>query len=513
MDMLCESNALVFLEFVEINPILDKRNGKTCGGTTASALGEIFYSGGFAMTVKACYALPHPPIMLREIGGLDTQRVESSIRACERVAKEIKDISPDTVVIISPHGPVFQDALCLYDFPLKGSFKNFRAPQVSMEFNRDHVLKKEILKIARQNKIPVVTTRDVPMSKYGFEEELDHGVTVPMYFISKETADFELLPIAFGMLPYEELYDFGRLIARASESVNKKVVIIASSDLSHRLTRNAPAGYDPLGKVFDERLVSLLEKFDLPGLLALEPSLIESAGECGLRSIWIMAGTLDGHKVKSEVLSYEGPFGVGYCIARFEPKGETSSMLDDLIAVRQNKIKEERAKESVYVKLARNTLENKIRHGYVPDMPDDLPQEMFKNRAGVFVTIKKYGELRGCIGTFLPTENNIAEEIQRNAISAGCQDPRFDPVEAHELPELSYSVDVLTKPEPVDSLEELDPKRYGVIVKKGFRSGLLLPDLEGVNTVEEQIDIALQKAGIYPDEDYELERFSVIRYN
>jgi hypothetical protein len=133
-------------------------------------------------------------------------------------------------------------------------------------------------------------------------------------------------------------------------------------------------------------------------------------------------------------------------------------------------------------------------------------------RAGVFVSLKKYGELRGCIGTFEPTRANVAEEIIANAISSATRDPRFPPVNTAELPHLSYSVDVLTKPEPVESQNELDPKRYGVIVESGGQRGLLLPDLEGVNTVEEQISICRQKGGILPHEPVKLYRFEVKRY-
>ena len=136
-----------------------------------------------------------------------------------------------------------------------------------------------------------------------------------------------------------------------------------------------------------------------------------------------------------------------------------------------------------------------------------------KERAGVFVSIKKFGELRGCIGTFEPTRTNVAEEVIANAISSATRDPRFPPVNTAELPYLSYSVDVLTKPEPVKDLSQLDPKRYGVIVESGWRRGLLLPDLEGVNTVEEQISICRQKAGILPHEPIKLYRFEVRRYS
>lgn len=162
------------------------------------------------------------------------------------------------------------------------------------------------------------------------------------------------------------------------------------------------------------------------------------------------------------------------------------------------------------VKLAKEAVENYVRHGRVLK-PKELSDEM-KGRAGVFVSIKKHGELRGCIGTFAPTRENIAEEIVANAISSATRDPRFMPVEPSELDELEYSVDVLTEPEPVESAAQLDPKKYGVIVERGFRRGLLLPDLEGVDSVEEQIKICRAKAGIADDEPIKLYRFQVKRY-
>jgi len=163
------------------------------------------------------------------------------------------------------------------------------------------------------------------------------------------------------------------------------------------------------------------------------------------------------------------------------------------------------------VRLAKRTIEEFVRNKKIISPPDDPTPEM-KQRAGVFVSLKKKGELRGCIGTFLPTTENVATEIIQNAISAATRDPRFLPVSPDELNEIEYSVDVLSEPEKITDRKDLDPKRYGVIVKKGERRGLLLPDLEGVNTVDEQINIALMKAGILPDEDFEIYRFEVKRY-
>lgn len=166
------------------------------------------------------------------------------------------------------------------------------------------------------------------------------------------------------------------------------------------------------------------------------------------------------------------------------------------------------------VQLARRTIETYVREGRIIAQPDELTPEM-KQRAGTFVSLHdSTGQLRGCIGTILPTQSNVAEEIIQNAISAATRDPRFPPVGPQELDGLDVNVDVLTMPEPISGPEQLDPKRYGVIVEdtRGWRRGLLLPDLEGVDTVEYQVDIARRKAGIGPHEPVQLSRFEVIRY-
>jgi hypothetical protein len=162
------------------------------------------------------------------------------------------------------------------------------------------------------------------------------------------------------------------------------------------------------------------------------------------------------------------------------------------------------------VRLAKKTVETYIKEGKILKR-QRLTSEM-KERAGVFVSIHRLGELRGCIGTIEPQRANVAEEIILNAISSATRDPRFLPITPDELKDLEYSIDVLTKPEPIKSKDQLDPKRYGVIVEAGWRKGVLLPDLEGVDSVEEQIDICRQKAGIMPNEPVKLYRFEVRRY-
>jgi len=171
-----------------------------------------------------------------------------------------------------------------------------------------------------------------------------------------------------------------------------------------------------------------------------------------------------------------------------------------------------------HVQLARYSLEHYVKTGKSAELLADISAELTSSQAGVFVCIKKRGQLRGCIGTIAPVTESVAHEILRNAVSAACEDPRFPPVRESELADLVYTVDVLAPPEPIDSLEMLDVKRYGVIVTSGpsqagrHKRGLLLPNLDGVDTVDEQLEIAMHKAGIREGEPVQLERFEVRRY-
>jgi AmmeMemoRadiSam system protein A len=228
-----------------------------------------------------------------------------------------------------------------------------------------------------------------------------------------------------------------------------------------------------------------------------------------------MAGALDQKDIAPTFYSYEGPFGVGYAVAKYEILGENKDNAYKLRYLEQEQasLRAQKNKEDAYVSLARHSLEHYLVHHTYLSIPNDLPVELLDKKQAVFVTLKKHGRLRGCIGTLEPTKESLAEEIIYNAVSAGLRDPRFPQVTIEELPQLSYSVDVLSSPEEVQSLEELDPKRYGVIVYTSRKSGLLLPNLEGIDTVEKQLDIVKQKANIDAFEDYSIKRFKVQRHH
>ncbi len=297
-----------------------------------------------------------------------------------------------------------------------------------------------------------------------------------------------------------------------AKNVGRRICIIASGDMSHKVNDKSPYGMAPEGALFDRCVSNCIAQGNIAGLLSIEAGLREKAAECGYRSLVILCGAFDGEMPLTELLSYEAPFGIGYNVSKFMPTGKlVDTAFDNAFK------KDKRDSENPYVHIARITLESYIKEKTIPkaEMFSEFINDgsLFKKRAGAFVSIKKFGQLRGCIGTFQPTSQCVAEEIIQNAVNAATKDPRFNPVEAQELEFLDYSVDVLSEPEPVSSKSELNPVLFGVIVKQGRKTGLLLPNLDGVGTVEEQLAIACRKAGIYPEEDYNISRFTVTRHN
>ncbi len=256
--------------------------------------------------------MPHPPVIIPVVGGARIKEVAKTKKALEEAGKRLKEKDIDVVIIITPHGNVSQVAVPVYVSPVfEGNFGYFGADKPNFSFKGDPALANEIIKEARKQNIEV--------SHIG-ETFLDHGVLVPLYYPAIEGFKKPIVPVALALLPFTELFSFGEVIRTASDNLNKKVAVIASGDMSHRLTLDAPAGYRPEGKKFDEEIVRLVKENNVDGIMNLDPNLIEAAGECGLRSIIILMGALKGLNVETEVLSYEGPFGVGYMVATFDVK-------------------------------------------------------------------------------------------------------------------------------------------------------------------------------------------------
>lgn len=463
--------------------------------------------------ISAFYAMPHPPIIIPEVGRGEEQKIKQTADACYMIAEEISNIKPDTIIIVTPHGPLFRDAVSFsYEDHIRGDLRKFRAPEVRFNLEVDETLTSKIIDFAQEENIPSVKITYDSADSYEIDYELDHGVMVPLYFINKKYTDYKVIHITYGLLPYLQLYKLGMCIKKAVEDSQSNAVFIASGDLSHRLSKDGAYEYSAYGQKFDDELISFLKEGDVLGIYNMDAATVENAGECGLRSYYIMLGAMNGHTIKGNLLAYQGTFGVGYLVMDFAIDESNNDIYTQLTQSAQNKIKQKQDNEDTYVRLARESLTHYLIHGDYMEEPSYITDEMTNSKRGVFISIKQDGQLRGCIGTILPVTENVAQEVIRNAVEAGLHDPRFPAIELSEIGYLDFSVDVLTEPQ-IAKKGELDAKKYGVIVRKGFKTGLLLPNLEGVDTVDYQLEIALQKADISHNEDYTIEKFEVIRHS
>ena len=460
------------------------------------------------MSIVGAIMVPHPPLIVPEVGRGGEKVVEETINSYIKAAEFIMDLAPDTIVLSSPHSTMYADYLHISPGShAEGDLGMFGAPQVHFEVDYDEELSSGICSLAEANLI---------LAGYEGERDssLDHGTMVPLYFIRQKYTDFKLVRLAISGISLEEHYRLGKVITEAAEILGRRVVYVASGDLSHKLQEDGPYGFDKAGPEYDSKIMDVMGSGRFGELLKFDPVLCDDAAECGHRSFVIMAGALDGLSVEASMLSHQDVTGVGYGICTYKVTGEDSSrrFLDKAIAETESEAAVRKANEDPFVSLARLTVETYIKHHTLPEVPDDLPSEMTDRKAGVFVTLHIGESLRGCIGTISPVKQSITQEIMANAISACTRDPRFNPVRPDELPLITYSVDVLGDAEDIDSEDQLDVKRYGVIVTNGDRRGLLLPDLDGVDTVAEQVAIARSKAGIAQDEPVSLQRFEVVRH-
>jgi len=460
------------------------------------------------MSVLAAFMVPHPPMIVPDVGRGSETQIEETTRAYQKTAEEIAALRPETIVITSPHSVMYSDYFHISPGKgAKGSFAGFGAPQTAFEARYDEELVKEICRIADAREFPAGTLGER-------DKNLDHGTMVPLWFIEQKYRDFNLVRIGLSGLPLTDHYRLGQMIRQAAEDLGRRTVLVASGDLSHKLQDYGPYGFAEEGPQYDQRIMDVCGRAAFGELFDFSESFCDRAAECGHRSFVIMAGAFDGLDVEATVLSHQDVTGVGYGICTFYPgKGnDDRHFLDQYLAKKEQEVADKNNSSDAYVKLARASLESYILRREKMKIPEDLPEEMTRTRAGAFVSIHKDGALRGCIGTIGPTTGCVAQEIIDNAISASTRDPRFPAISPDELKYLEINVDVLGEPENIESKEQLDPKRYGVIVSSVGKRGLLLPDLEGIDTVEQQIEIAKQKAGIHRFESVKLQRFEVIRH-
>lgn len=455
------------------------------------------------------FLMPHPPIIIPEVGKGEENKVINTVNACKLVGEKVEKLEAETIIIISPHGVAFKDAISIItSSSIEGDLRRFGVNNLSLNYEIDLELTNKIIQYANKDNILVAELDEKTIVNYNIPLELDHGAIVPLYYADKDRKH-KLVHINYGFMSPIELLKVGMAIKKAVNETNKNTVLIASGDLSHRLTKDGPYEYTPLGGKFDNTLIDILSSGNLDEIFNIDKELIAEAGECGLRSLYILAGAIGTVTMKSDLFSYEGPLGIGYAIFQF--KEGDGDLYSHLIEKKEEEHKSRVIEGNPYTKLARKNLEKYFTEGKIITINEIIDKELLNDKKGVFVSLKINGELRGCIGTIEPTTQSVAEEIIRNSLSAALNDPRFQPLRKYELMDVDISVDLLYPAEKT-TFENLDPKNYGVIVSSGYKKGLLLPNLEGVDTAKQQVEIAMNKGGITNLESYELERFKVERF-
>ncbi len=476
------------------------------------------------MPVLASFMVPHPPMIVPNVGRGSEKQVEETTRAYEQVAKEIAALRPETIVFTSPHATLYADYFHVSPGKkAKGSFSYFRAPEVKFSEFYDEELVDKISELAYQEHFPAGTMGER-------DPELDHGTMVPLWFIRNQYSGGKIVRIGLSGNPLTDHYKLGQILAKAVDVTGRRVVLVASGDLSHKLQDYGPYGFAKEGPEYDSRIMDVMGRGAFGELFDFDEAFCDKAAECGHRSFVIMAGVWDGKKVRATKLSHQDVTGVGYGICTFYPVDEDSAaevserqFLKNYLSAKEQELLDRKEHADAYVRLAVLSLEHYISTGKKLRIQDakeilekegiSLPEALLDSRAGAFVSIHKQGLLRGCIGTIAPTTSSLAQEIINNAVSASTRDPRFDAITPDEFPWLEVNVDVLGEAEPIESKDLLDVKKYGVIVStKDGRRGLLLPDIDGVDTVDDQVSIAMRKGGIQPHEKYSLERFEVVRH-
>ncbi len=389
----------------------------------------------------------------------------------------LSTVDATLAVVISPHSPSSMTSLPVRRAArASGDLSRFRAPQVRVEAQVDVMLAAALVADGQRAGFSLT---------WAEETDLDHGVVVPLHSLPRTMANKRCIFLGVSGWPLNRFVEFG--VWLQTRLRDRSAVLIASGDLSHRLTPDAPYGFRAEGPVFDRLVIDALRGRHWEQIESLDADLVEEAGECGLRPLAILLGAGRAAGLNSQVLSYEGPFGVGYPVVAFTRSAAPDVSLD-------------------IQALGRHAIDTYLRTRRLIDPPEPIPVEL-QAPSAVFVTLRKDGELRGCVGSVRPTESTAAHELIRYAVASAVRDPRFDPVRLDEVSALMIKVQLLDPPEPVSDIAALNPHTYGLIVRRGDRQALLLPGIDGIETPEQQVLAACEKAGIDRHAPLDLERF------
>ncbi len=451
-------------------------------------------SGKSGLAGVVCAVLmPHAPVLVPGVGEADRSAIADSCRAMRLAAKCVVSHRPEAVVLISPHSPRKPRAFGFWaDDLLQGSFARLGAPQAEVSLPLDQPLAQALTEEMHARHLETWAIR---------QAALDHGALVPLWFLAETGWAGPTVVLGLNYPGDGGLTIVGAAIAAAAQALPRRLAVVASGDMSHRLTANAPCGFHPQAHEFDETFIRLVRAGDYRSMERIAPELRELAAEDAVDVTVIAAAAVNWQTQGHQVLNYEGPFGVGYGVAvLFAEKAHGSG------AETAGSLVESRAGTGLPA-LARHAVETALRGSYEP--PPAPAGEYLGAARGVFVTIRhRDGTLRGCMGSLDPVSPNVVAETWRSARLAALQDNRFAPVTAEEMGGLSFEVHVLHSREEVTLENELDPRRYGLILSTtDGRRSLLLPGIQEIRTPEQQLQLARKKGGIGPHEPVTMELF------
>lgn len=435
------------------------------------------------MPITAAVLMCHAPIVIPAIAGPRASQCAGTTAAMQEAARHVAATRPGVVVVVSPHAPRRPGAWGVVAAPaLNGDFARFGQPGVRVALPGAPAAARAVVQAAD---LRGLSTWAPP------GDGLDHGATVPLHFIAAAGYDGPTLLVSLPGPATGSEARFGEVLAAAAVADGRDWVVVASGDMSHRLRPDAPAGFHPRARAFDDAFVAALREGRSKDACALDPELRGLAAEDVVDSTTVALGALDFTATGRRVLDYAAPFGVGYAVA----------VLADLRG----------GADGGLLALARATLAAHLGDGAAPSQAR-VPAAA-RASSGVFVTLRGAdGALRGCIGHMAAQHARLGDEVADCAVLAATRDPRFAPVTAADLRGLSIEISLLGPTERVADHGALDPARYGVEVSHAGRRGVLLPGVEGVDSAARQVAIACDKAGLSPDGPMQLARFEVTKF-
>jgi MEMO1 family protein len=444
------------------------------------------------MAIPCAVLMCHAPIVIPQIAGPRAAQCAQTTAAMIEAAGRVVAHAPDVLVIISPHAPRDRRRFgVVRTDKLAGDFGRFGSPEVALQLPGAPGAARALIEISAEYGVGWWELRG---------DGLDHGALVPLHFLVRAGW---VGPTLLLSLPYPGTgleTSMGKALAEAARRCGQRWSVLASGDMSHRLTPDAPAGYHPEAGAFDRAFCSLIGRGELARACAIGSTARDIAAEDVVDSCMVAAAAVGFDATGHRILSYEGPFGVGYleAVLHEQPLGtgagrSAASSVPPSIA-------------ATALAVAREAIAAHLRgSAYAPDR---LP-EPWERPCGVFVTLRRRGELRGCIGHIHPLHEGLSQEIADCAVAAATHDPRFNPLEPSELDLLELEISLLSPPESVSHIDALDPERYGIVVSAGTRRGVLLPEVAGIADRHDQLRFALKKAGLSGEEEIRIERFQV----